>query len=42
LLATDRFGPPLPLAALVILSTYWAAQFLMAASMRRDEPAEKT
>jgi len=42
LLATDRFGPPLPLAALLILATYWAAQFLMAASMRRDEPAETT
>lgn len=41
LLATDRFGPPLPLAALVILATYWAAQGLMAASMRRREPPEQ-
>ncbi len=30
LLATDKFGAPLPLASLWILSTYWAAQWCIA------------
>jgi uncharacterized membrane protein YhhN len=34
LLATDRFGAPLPLSALFILGSYWAAQWLIVTSMR--------
>ena len=34
LLAFNRFDAPLPLAGLWILSTYWAALFLIAASLR--------
>ena len=33
LLATDRFHTPLPLSALWILATYWAAQWLIASSL---------
>ncbi|NKI95695.1 lysoplasmalogenase [Rhizobacter sp. SG703] len=36
LLATDRFGAPLPLSALLILGSYWAAQWLIAVSMRAE------
>jgi uncharacterized membrane protein YhhN len=39
LLATDRFGAPLPLSALFILGSYWAAQWLIVTSMREDAPA---
>jgi uncharacterized membrane protein YhhN len=35
LLATNKFAAPLPLPALWILATYWAAQSLIAASLRR-------
>jgi uncharacterized membrane protein YhhN len=35
LLATHKFAAPLPLSALWILATYWAAQGLIAASLRR-------
>ena len=33
LLATNRFHTPLPLSALWILATYWAAQWLIASSL---------
>jgi len=35
LLAFNKFGQPLPLAGLWVLATYWAAQMLIAASLRR-------
>lgn len=35
LLATHKFAAPLPLSALWILATYWAAQTLIAMSLRR-------
>ncbi len=35
LLAANRFALPLPLAPLLILAPYWAAQILIAGSMRR-------
>lgn len=41
LLATNRFHTPLPLSALWILATYWAAQWLIASSLplrRLGEP----
>lgn len=34
LLAFDRFHTPLPAASLLVLSTYWAAQWCIAASLR--------
>jgi uncharacterized membrane protein YhhN len=37
LLATHKFAAPLPLSALWILATYWTAQGLIAASMRRAD-----
>jgi uncharacterized membrane protein YhhN len=33
MLATDRFGHPLPAASLLILPAYWAAQWLIARSL---------
>ena len=33
LLATNRFAGPLPLAPLLVLATYWAAQFFIAGSL---------
>lgn len=35
LLAANRFAMPLPAASLLILAPYWAAQILIAGSMRR-------
>lgn len=35
LLAANRFALPLPMASLLILAPYWAAQILIAGSMRR-------
>ncbi|KQU78328.1 hypothetical protein ASC98_02445 [Rhizobacter sp. Root1238] len=40
LLATDRFGAPLPLSALFVLGTYWAAQWLIVVSMRAEKSNE--
>jgi hypothetical protein len=34
LLATNKFGTPLPLASLWILVTYWAAQWCIASWLR--------
>ena len=44
LLATNRFHSPLPLSALWILATYWAAQWLIASVLapRRSVHAEQT
>jgi uncharacterized membrane protein YhhN len=39
LLAFNRFSAPLPLASLWILATYWAAQVLIAMSLRGREGA---
>lgn len=40
LLATNKFGVPLPLAGLWILATYWAAQWCIAAHLSPNEPCE--
>jgi uncharacterized membrane protein YhhN len=37
LLAANRFAMPLPAVSLLILAPYWAAQILIAGSMRRRQ-----
>ncbi len=39
LLAADRFQGPLPAASLLVLATYWAAQWCFASSLRRRASA---
>ena len=40
LLATNKFGAPLPLAGLWILATYWAAQWCIAAHLSPSERSD--
>ena len=39
LLAANRFATPLPLSSLLVLGSYWAAQWCIAGSLRERAPA---
>ncbi|HMN77226.1 MAG TPA: lysoplasmalogenase [Burkholderiaceae bacterium] len=41
LLAFNKFNAPIPLSALLILATYWAALLLIAASLRAPPPGRR-